>query len=198
MTQRTFIFIGRSGCGKGTQARLLMQEIEQRDPEKRSIFYLETGAKFREFIKGEKYSNKLALQISERGERQPDFLAVWNWSAIFVNEMDAEKHLVVDGMPRSYQEALVFDSAVDFYNLNRPTVIYIDVSKEHSRERLESRGRADDIKPEVIEKRLSWFDTEVNPAIEFFKHHPGYYFVKVNGEQPIDKVFAEIMSRLSW
>lgn len=198
MTQRTFIFIGRSGCGKGTQARLLMQEIEQRDPEKRSIFYLETGAKFREFIKGEKYSNKLALQISERGERQPDFLAVWNWSAIFVNEMDAEKHLIVDGMPRSYQEALVFDSAVDFYNLNRPTVIYIDVSKEHSRERLEARGRADDIKPEVIEKRLSWFDTEVNPAIEFFKHHPGYYFVKVNGEQPIDKVFAEIMSRLSW
>lgn len=198
MSQRTFIFIGRSGCGKGTQASLLMHEIEQRDPEKRPIFYLETGAKFREFIKGDKYSNKLALKISESGERQPDFLAVWNWGAVLINEMDAEKHIIVDGMPRSYQEALVFDSAINFYNLNRPVVVYINVSKEHSRDRLTLRGRADDILPEVIERRLSWFDTEVNPAIEFFKHHPGYQFVEVDGEQTIEKVFADITSRLSW
>lgn len=198
MSQRTFIFIGRSGCGKGTQASLLMHEIEQRDPEKRPIFYLETGAKFREFIKGDKYSNKLAAKIAEDGGRQPDFLAVWNWGQIFVNEMDAEKHLVVDGMPRSYQEALVFDSAINFYNLNKPVVIYINVSKEHSRERLVLRGRVDDVSPEVIEKRLSWFDTEVNPAIEYFKHHPGYQFIDVNGEQTIEKVFADITSRLSW
>ena len=198
MAQRTFIFIGRSGCGKGTQAALLIHEIEQRDPEKRPIFYLETGAKFREFIKGDKYSNKLASKILELGERQPDFLAVYNWSNMLVQEMDAEKHLIVDGMPRSYQEALVFDSAINFYNLSRPVVIYINVSKEHSRERLVLRGRADDVKPEVIEKRLSWFDTEVNPAIEYFKHHSGYLFIEVNGEQTIEKVFADITSRLSW
>ncbi len=198
MAQRTFIFIGRSGCGKGTQAHLLMNEIEQRDPEKRPICYLETGAKFREFIKGEKYSNKLAAQILEMGDRQPDFLAVWNWSDVLVNEMDADKHLIVDGMPRSYQEALVFDSAINFYNLSRPVVIYINVSRDHSRDRLVLRGRADDIKPEVIEKRLSWFDTEVNPAIEYFKHHSGYLFVEVNGEQTIEKVFADIVVRLSW
>ncbi len=198
MAQRTFIFIGRSGCGKGTQAALLMHELEQRDPEKRPIFYLETGAKFREFIKGDKYSNKLASKILQLGDRQPDFLAVWNWSTMLVNEMDTEKHLIVDGMPRSYQEALVFDSAINFYNLSRPVVIYINVSKEHSRERLTLRGRADDILPEVIEKRLSWFDTEVNPAIEYFKHHSGYLFVEVNGEQSIDKVFADIVARLSW
>lgn len=198
MPQRTFIFIGRSGCGKGTQAALLVHEIEQRDPEKRPIFYLETGAKFREFIKGDKYSNKLASKILELGERQPDFLAVYNWSSMLVNEMDTEKHLVVDGMPRSYEEALVFDSAINFYNLSRPVVIYINVSKEHSRERLILRGRADDIKPEVIEKRLSWFDTEVSPAIEYFKHHSGYVFIEVNGEQAIEKVFADITSRLNW
>ena len=198
MAQRTFIFIGRSGCGKGTQARLLIQEIEQRDPEKRPVFYLETGARFREFIKGDKYSNKLALKVAEAGERQPDFLAVWNWSQMFVTEMDQEKHLVVDGMPRSYQEALVFDSAINFYNLPKPTVIYLNVSKEWSRQRLTQRGRADDILPEVIEKRLSWFDTEVNPAIEYFKHHPGYYFVEVNGEQSIEKVFKDLTSRLNW
>ena len=198
MAQRTFIFIGRSGCGKGTQAKLLMHEIEQRDPERRPICYLETGAKFREFIKGDKYSNKLASKILDSGGRQPDFLAGWNWTEVLVDEMDANKHLVVDGMPRSYQEALVFDSAINFYNLSRPIVIYINVSKEHSRERLINRGRSDDILPEVIEKRLSWFDTEVNPAIEYFKHHSGYSVIEVNGEQTIEKVFADITSRLSW
>ncbi len=151
MAQRTFIFIGRSGCGKGTQAALLIHEIEQRDPEKRPIFYLETGAKFREFIKGDKYSNKLASKILELGERQPDFLAVYNWSSMLVNEMDTEKHLIVDGMPRSYEEALVFDSAINFYNLSRPVVVYINVSKEHSRERLVLRGSSDDHAHEVIE-----------------------------------------------
>ena len=198
MAQRTFIFIGRSGCGKGTQAALLVHEIEQRDPEKRPILYLETGAKFREFIKGDKYSNKLASKILQMGDRQPDFLAVYNWSNILVQEMDAEKHLVVDGMPRSYQEALVFDSAINFYNLSRPVVIYINVNKERSRERLVLRGRADDVLPEVIEKRLSWFDTEVGPALEYFKHHSGYLFIEVNGEQTIEKVFADITSGLNW
>lgn len=198
MAQQTFIFIGRSGCGKGTQAALLIHEIEQRDPEKRPIFYLETGSKFREFIKGEKYSNKLALELMKSGERQPDFLAIWNWTEILIGQMDSEKHLIVDGMPRSFQEALVFDSAIDFYSLKRPVVVYINVSKEHSRQRLALRGRADDILPEVIEKRLAWFDTEVSPAVEYFRHHLGYLFIEVNGEQTIEKVFADISSRLSW
>ena len=198
MTQRTFIFIGRSGCGKGTQARLLMQEIEQRDPEKNPIFYLETGARFREFIKGENYSNQLAKKITERGERQPDFLAVWCWSTLLVDQMDSKKHLVVDGMPRSYQEALVLDTAVDFYNLTRPVIIYVNLSKELAVDRMMARGRADDLSREVIETRLSWFDTEVNPAIQFFKHHPGYQFIEVDGSKPIDQVFADIMARINW
>ena len=196
--QRTFIFIGRSGCGKGTQARLLIDEVTRRDPYKREVLYLETGARFREFIKGDKYSNKLSSKIAELGGRQPDFLAVWAWSTVLVDEMDNTKHLVVDGMPRSYQEALAFDSAVDFYNLPKPTVIYVNVSKEWSMNRMKERGRADDQSLKMIEKRLEWFDTDVNPAIELFKHHPGYSFVEVNGEQPIDVVHKDIMSRLNW
>ena len=198
MSQRTFIFIGRSGCGKGTQAKLLIQEIEIRDPEKRPTFYLETGAKFREFIKGDKYSNKLAAKLLQDGERQPDFLAIWNWASVFVDQMDSEKHLIVDGMPRSYQEAVIFDTAIDFYKIAKPTVIYINVNKDHSRKRLVLRGRADDIQPEVLERRLSWFDTEVIPAINYFKSHPGYQFIEVDGEQTIEKVFIDITAQLRW
>ena len=46
--QQSFIFMGRSGCGKGTQAKLLMEYLKKIDPA-RDIFYLETGAGVREF-----------------------------------------------------------------------------------------------------------------------------------------------------
>ena len=59
MSPQTFIFIGRSGCGKGTQAELLQKRVKEKD-QSSEIFYLETGAYFREFLRGEKYSNKLS------------------------------------------------------------------------------------------------------------------------------------------
>src|SRR6185369_8914356 len=83
MQPQTFIFIGRSGCGKGTQAELLQKSLQEKEPNAQ-IFYLETGANFREFIKGEKYSNTLARKIMEEGGRQPDFLAVWMWSHVLL------------------------------------------------------------------------------------------------------------------
>lgn len=202
MSPKTFIFIGRSGSGKGTQVKFVREAVEKTDPDKKQIMYLETGARFREFIKGSGYSNKLASRIAETGKRQPDFLAVWNWAHVLIEEMTGSEHLIVDGMPRSYEEALVFDSAITFYGREKPTVIYIDVSKEWSKERLKGRaveeGRADDMDDESVERRLNWFDTDVYPAVKYFAAHPGYNFVHVNGEQTIEKVTNDILRQLCW
>jgi adenylate kinase family enzyme len=201
MAPKTFIFIGRSGCGKGTQAKLLREQLEAKDPHKQKIIYLETGPRFRDFIKGNGYSNELAAKIAESGERQPDFLAVWNWSHVLIEDLTGKEHLIIDGMPRSYEEALIFNTAMTFYQRLKPVVIYIDVSRGWSRKRLLARAgiekREDDI-ADVIEKRLAWFERDVMPAVDFFDRHPGYQFIHVNGEQPIEKVAKDIMSRLSW
>lgn len=199
---RTFIFIGRSGCGKGTQVKVLRDHLSKNDPDKREHMYLETGARFREFIKGTGYTNKVASHIAELGQRQPDFLAVWNWAHVLIEKMDGEEHLIVDGMPRSYQEALVFDTAITFYGRQKPTVVYIDVSKDWSRERLKGRavseGRKDDVDVEAMERRLEWFDTDVYPAVKFFEQHPGYHFVHINGEQTIDEVSRDILGAVGF
>ena len=199
---KTFIFIGRSGCGKGTQVKALRAYLDNYDTDKRPQMYLETGARFREFIKGAGYTNKIASHIAETGQRQPDFLAVWNWAHVLIEEMTGEEHLIVDGMPRSYQEALVFDTAITFYGRQKPSVIYIDVSKDWSRERLKGRaiseGRKDDINMETIERRLEWFDTDVYPAVRFFAQHLGYNFIHVNGEQSIEEVTKDIFKGLGW
>lgn len=200
MSPKTYIFMGRSGCGKGTQSKLLRDVILSKDENKRRIFYVETGERFREFIKGNSLSSKLAGEINDAGMSQPAFLAVWNWAHLFVEELTGEEHLFIDGTPRSFQEALVFDSAMTFYKREKPTVIYIDVSKEWSKKRMVERatteGRIDDQKLERIEKRIDWFDTDVAPAVDYFRVNERYNYVHVDGEQPIEKVHADVIAEL--
>jgi adenylate kinase family enzyme len=172
------------------------------DPERRKIIHLETGARFREFIKGEKFSNKLAAHIAETDGRQPDFLAVWNWARILIDELTGEEHLIFDGTPRAYREALVLDSALTFYHRLRPTVIYLDVSREWSKARLKSRskkeGRADDQLDALIEQRLNWFDEAIYPAVQYFQENNGYKFLHIKGEQTVEEVARDIAAGLSW
>lgn len=202
MPPKTFIFIGRSGCGKGTQVKILHDRLLKLDQEKRKVIHLETGARFREFIKGEKFSNKLAAHIAETDGRQPDFLAVWNWARILIDEMNGEEHLIFDGTPRSYREALVLDSALTFYRRLRPVVIYLDVSREWSKQHLVARskkeGRADDQRIELIDQRLNWFDEAIYPAVKYFEENNGYQFLHIKGEQTVEQVANDIASLLSW
>ena len=196
MSPQTFIFIGRSGCGKGTQAELLQKVLKEKDSSN-EIFYLETGANFREFIKGEKYSNKLASQIMSKGDRQPDFLAIWMWSHALLDKFHGTGHLFFDGITRSLPEAMIFTTALEFYQ-RKATVIYLNVSREWSKERLLARKRTDDINEEEVEKRLNWFDRDSVPAIGYFRVNERYKLIPVNGEQTVEKVQADILEKLAW
>ena len=53
LNKDTFIFIGASGSGKGTQVALLKEYIKKKDPET-PIFYVQTGEYFREFVRPER------------------------------------------------------------------------------------------------------------------------------------------------
>ena len=132
MNLQTFIFIGRSGCGKGTQVALLQEYIQKQDHE-RHIFYIETGERFRQFIKEHSLSSRLAAEIYKTGNRQPDFIAVWMWSHLLVERMTGEEHVIFDGTPRSFHEAQIIDTAITFYNRQRPHVIYLNISRETSK-----------------------------------------------------------------
>ena len=193
MTPQTFIFMGRSGCGKGTQAKLLQDYIENQDEHKHPFFYVETGARFREFIKGDKLSNKLSAQIYQDDIRQPDFLAAWMWSNFLLEHMTGNEHLFLDGTPRSLPEAKILDTAMKFFKREKPFVIHLDVSRELSTARLTERGRMDDKTPDKIKKRLDWFDADVVPAFDFFNESPDYNYLKIDGDHPIEEVFAKIV-----
>lgn len=196
MNLKTFIFTGRSGCGKGTQVDLLKEYIAKNDTSNKPVFHLETGAQFRNFIKGDGYSSKLANEISKSGARQPDFLAIWAWSHILVEKLKGGEHLIIDGTPRSLEEAKVLNTAMKFYGRIKPYVVYLNVSRDWSEKKLLSRGRADD-GMDGIKKRLDWYERDVQPAIDFYKKDPNIIFLDINGEQSIEKVHDDIIAAIS-
>jgi len=198
MNLHTVIFIGRSGCGKGTQAALFKDRIYKNDLEKRHILYIQTGERFREFLRGDNWSSRISKDINDAGVLQPGFLACLMWGNQLVEEMADAMHLVFDGVGRTKIEAEMLTTAIEFYKRDKPTVIYIDVSRKWSEERLLSRGRSDDKDLSQIIKRLNWFDKDVMSSIEYFKSNPYYKFIEINGEQPIEKVFSDIVSQYEY
>lgn len=187
-----FIFIGRSGCGKGTQAKLLEDYLKKVDP-KRTILYVQTGQKLREFIQGDTLTQKLAKKAYEEDVLQPEFVALYQWIKIVVDGYSANEHLIFDGTPRRVHEAGVVSSLLGFYGLSNPWVIHIDISREEAARRLSLRKRMDDKKDDV-EKRLNWYETEVVPTIEYFKRDPRYRYIALNGERPVEEVHKDIIS----
>lgn len=191
---QTFIFIGRSGCGKGTQVQLLMEWLRGRDDNE--IFYLETGQKFRDFVKEPNYTSGLSYEVMQTGARQPDFLAAHIWSHVLIEKFNGRQNLVIDGTPRSKNEAVILDTAMKFYKIDKPFVVYLNVSHDWARERLAARGRSDDKKAGEVEKRLAWFEKDVMPAVEWYRDNPDYRFLDIRGEQSIDDVHKEIISKV--
>lgn len=197
MQKETFIFIGASGSGKGTQVKLLKEQLRKKS--ETPIFYLQTGQHFREFVKGDTYAAEIARDANKNGARQPDFLAMWLWSDIFVKNLTGGEHLIVDGSPRSLNEAQNLDIAMKFFKREQPIVIYLKVSREwsfnHLMERAAQEGRSDDT-PESINRRLDWFERDVMPAINYYRRDRDYDYVEIDGERSIEEVHQEIMAQV--
>ena len=130
--------------------------------------------RFREFIKGNGFSNTLANKINEEGRRQPDFLACAMWTEVLISSLTGKENIILDGTPRSLLGAQILLTALDFYGFEKKIVVYLDVSRAWSEKHLLSRGRADDSTLEKISRRLDWFDTDVIPALSFFKESPNF------------------------
>ena len=192
---QTFVFFGRSGSGKGTQVEYLMKFIEENDPEKRKILYIETGNLAREFAKGDSYSAKLNKEIIESGGLLPEFIPIWMWSDSLIKNVTGNEHIILEGVSRRLPEAPILKSALEFYKRKDIKIIYINVSRDWAIDRLSSRGRKDD-SLSGITQRQDWFDENVIPAIDFFKKTEGIDFIDVNGEQTRENVHKEALAKL--
>jgi adenylate kinase family enzyme len=192
--KKAFIFIGRSGSGKGTQAKLLSDLLKVGSGEG-SVLYIQSGYEFRNFVMGTTQTARLSKGINDVGGLQPEFLAVYMWVNMLVREYTGGEHLIFDGTPRRPHEAGVLHSIFDFYGIEKPNVIYINVSANWAKEHLLVRGRHDDNEKD-IKSRLEWFEKEVEPTIQFYRNDSKYNFLEINGEQEVKNVFKELSEKI--
>jgi len=192
MNRKSIIFIGRSGCGKGTQSKMLTEYFQKNDTQAK-VLYVQTGLELRKFMEGPLYTQKLAKEINVRGGLQPEFLTVYMWAQMFAEQYNGDQHIIIDGTPRKYHEAGVLNSVFDFYDIKNPCVVYLDIPKSVSVDRLLERKRADDTR-EDIEARLAWFETEVIPAIEYYRHNPEYRFAQIDGTRSVEEISRDVIA----
>ena len=194
MNSQAFVFFGRSGCGKGTQAKLLVNFLES---QRRKVLYVETGSLFREFIKTNNTSSMLAGNILREGALIPVFLPIWLWTQTLVKNFFGKEDLVFDGVCRREAESIALDSAFDFYKKEKRNIILMNVSKDWSYARMIERKRADDT-PEKIQNRLDWYEKDVVPSMDYFRDKSDYNFIEINGEQTVENVHKDIIKVLNF
>jgi len=192
----SFIFIGRAGAGKGTQAKLL--EIKLKSFHDRPVLHVETGAEFRKFIGSDNYTAKLSKTIIEQGGLMPEFMPVYMWGRLLTEKYTGQEHLIFDGTPRKLLEAELLGSIFPFYNLTNPAVVYLDIEHEESSKRLTIRakeGRRDD-NAEAIERRRLAFEQDVFPVVEWYRTNPNVQFLDIDGHGTMEEVHARIVKSL--
>ncbi len=192
-SKQFFIFIGRSGCGKGTQAELLKEYLNSNGYD--DVLHVTTGGTFREMMQRREYIPTLSKEIDGRGGLMPEFLAVWNWSNIFVDKLQKETSVILDGAPRRIHEANILGAAINYLEYVNPIVVHIDVSESWAKDRLLARGRADDTE-KAIQSRMDWFRLDVQPVLEYYKTSGDYKYIEISGEDSIENIHRALMEKL--
>lgn len=192
----TCIFFGKSGSGKGTQAKLLMSYIAKHDP-RNKVVYVETGEGMRNVMSAnDSYVAHRIKETMAKGGLMPASIAIWLWQGeIEKNIETGNEHLIFDGVARRVDEAPILDHALQFVNRGTVHVILLDVPHEEVTARLLKRGRADD-HHEKITERLKWFETDVMPSINYFKKSKHCTFLEIDGHKTIEEVHVSILKEL--
>lgn len=209
------ILMGLPGAGKGTQADKIVEKYE--------IPHISTGDMFRAAIKAGTELGKQAKAFMDAGNLVPDEVTIGIVRERLSNE-DCKRGFLLDGFPRTSAQAEALETMLASLDRKIDSVIYIEVPKEDLFERLTGRWvsttsgasyhvkfnppkvegicdkdgsqliQRDDDKPETVANRLEVNLQQAQPLIDFYSERGT--MKKINGNQDIAKVFADIDQHL--
>jgi adenylate kinase len=182
------LLIGPPGSGKGTQGERLADQL--------GIEHLAAGDLLRaEVEKGTALGTRVA-DIMSRGELVPDAVILSLLMPRVLAANEAHGYLL-DGFPRSVEQAIEARKLADLAEAAPDAVIYLDAPREELVRRILARaeieGRADD-NPETVANRLRVFDEATLPLIDYYRGR-GLLHV-INADQHEDEVTADILKAL--
>jgi adenylate kinase len=205
------ILLGPPGAGKGTQAKKLV--------EKYGIPQISTGDILREAVKNQTPLGKEAKAYMDKGELVTDAIVV-GIIRDRLKEKDCEKGYILDGFPRTVPQADELKKALKEMDQSIDSVVSIVVADEELIKRLTGRRtckecgagfhvmfkppkkegvcdqcggplfQRDDDKEETIKNRLSVYNAQTEPLIEYYKKDG--LLVDIEGTGSIDEIFGRI------
>lgn len=181
------IIIGRSGSGKGTQAKFILDRLGS------NAYHIETGRFLRGLLKKENPTTLIARDIMDHGALMPSWFGSFAWLREFIEKGHADKQLVFDGAPRKVEEAELMDSVIVWHKRPLPFCIHVDVSEKEAMKRLLGRGRFDD-HLSAIRHRMEFFKADVLPVIRYYRNKQR--LIRVDGERSIEDTWKEIDEKL--
>ena len=131
--KREFIFLGPPACGKGTQTETLSKYL--------GFPHIDTGSLLRAEIAKETEEGKIAKSFIDKGQLVPVDL-VGKIISKKLAEKDCENGYVLDGYPRSLEQAKMLDEINKNIDTNKKVsfkAIYFDIDTEILIERIINR-----------------------------------------------------------
>lgn len=177
------VLLGPPGAGKGTQAQKLSEKL--------GIPQISTGDLFRKNINEGTPLGVAAKGYLDAGDLVPSSLT----NALVedrIEQPDAVDGFILDGYPRSVEQAQALDEMLNNHNTKLDAVLEFQVSEDELFTRLKDRGRADDTE-EVILNRMKVYRDETEPLLEYYSHNN---LQPVDAVGSLDEVFARALRAL--
>ncbi len=208
--------LGAPGAGKGTQADIVRQNLD--------LPHIASGNLFRQSMDNNTELGLLAKSYMEKGTLVPDGIVIKMISQR-ISEVDCNKGWILEGFPRTLQQAVALDQVLTEQGKAVDKTIYVEVPEEELVKRLSGRwickkcqtpyhqeafppviaGKCDkcggelyqrlDDKEQTVRNRLKIFKEITVPILGYYKKQNK--LVKVNGNQGIEKVTEEILSEVA-
>jgi adenylate kinase len=177
------VLLGPPGAGKGTQAQKLSEKL--------GIPQISTGDLFRKNISEGTPLGVEAKRYLDAGDLVPSELTN-KLVEDRIEQPDAANGFILDGYPRSVEQAKALDEMLKNHNTKLNAVLEFSVSEEELLARLKARGRADDTE-EVIHNRMQVYRDETEPLLEYYSHNNLQTVEAVGG---LEEVFARALQAL--
>jgi len=186
--------IGPSGCGKGTQAKLLAEKF--------GIPAISMGQLFRDAYAARTAEGLAAEKYWGRGNWAPADLA-FKVLVPRLEKADCQNGFVIDGLPRKMDDIGLFETYLDQRGWRLERVIHLDTSEATCVARIMKRvettqrrggeARCDET-PAAVRKRLEEYRETIAPVLEYFEKKG--ILERIDNERSVQEVFEDIVSRL--
>ncbi len=176
--------MGKTGCGKGTQASRLSAEL--------AYDLFSTGDRVRAMSAEDSSLGRHIKEIHTKGW-VPEWLASYLFAKAILEE-DIDRGLVFESVARKPEEAKKLHEMHSMLNRSY-IVLHLDVPDEIVVERMRRRQRDESDSEENIQRRLQAFYDETVHSLEFFRSEGKVVDIKATGTA--DEVYEEILKAIA-